>query len=58
MAVPGEQVEMFSFDHDLGEFVATGTATVSEDGTQICSDPGFGIVKSGWHDGLYYTTMP
>jgi len=47
-APPGTQVEMFSFDHDLGEFVAIGTATVTGDGAQLCSDPGFGIVKSGW----------
>jgi len=45
---PGTQVEMYSFDHDLGEFVAIGTATVTADGSQLCSDPGFGIVKSGW----------
>lgn len=46
---PGTQMEMFSFDHDLGEFVAIGTATVTEDGAQLCSDAGFGIVKAGWH---------
>jgi len=46
---PGAQVEMFSFDHDQGEFVAIGTATVEADGSRICSDPGFGVVKAGWH---------
>ncbi len=46
---PGTITEMFSFDHDLGAFVAIGTGTVSEDGTVIRSDPGFGIVKAGWH---------
>ncbi|MEM9557543.1 MAG: carboxypeptidase regulatory-like domain-containing protein [Acidobacteriota bacterium] len=45
----GSQVEMFSFDHDQGAFVAVGTATVQPDGTQICSDPGFGVFKAGWH---------
>ena len=45
---PGSQTEMFSFDHDLGEFVAIGTATVTADGAQLCSDPGFGVVKAGW----------
>ncbi|RME36243.1 MAG: hypothetical protein D6794_08785, partial [Deltaproteobacteria bacterium] len=45
---PGEQAEVFSFDHDIGAFVSVGTATVSEDGAQLTSDPGFGIVKSGW----------
>lgn len=46
---PGTVTEMFSFDHDLGEFVSIGTGTVSEDGLIIRSDPGFGIVKAGWH---------
>lgn len=45
---PGEQAELYSFDHDLGEFVAIGPGTVTADGAQLCSDPGFGIVKGGW----------
>jgi len=45
----GTVAEMFSFDHDLGEFVSIGTGTVSEDGRVVRSDPGFGIVKAGWH---------
>jgi len=48
---PGEVTEMYSFDHDLGQFVAIGTGTVSEDGTIIRSDPGVGIIKGGWHCG-------
>ncbi len=44
----GQIVEMYGFDHDLAAFVAVGTATVSPDGSQICSDPGFGVTKSGW----------
>ncbi len=49
MAMPAGQVtEVFNFDHDVGEFVAVGTATVSEDGKVMCSDPGFGVTKSGW----------
>lgn len=48
-APPGQILEMFSFDHDIGSFVSVGTATVSANGSQICSDPGFGVVKSGWH---------
>jgi Glucodextranase, domain B/Carboxypeptidase regulatory-like domain len=46
---PGEVTEMYSFDHDLGQFVAIGTGAVSEDGTTIVSDAGVGIIKSGWH---------
>lgn len=45
---PGAHSEMFSFDHDLETWVSIGPATVSEDGAQICSDPGYGIVKAGW----------
>jgi sugar lactone lactonase YvrE len=48
---PGEVTEIYSFDHDMGSFVATGTATVSEDGTLLRSDPGMGILKGGWHCG-------
>jgi hypothetical protein len=48
---PGSITELYSFDHDVGSFVAIGTGTVSEDGTVIVSDPGVGIVKGGWHCG-------
>jgi PKD repeat protein len=48
---PGEVTEMYSFDHDLGSFVAIGTGTVSADGTVVKSDPGVGIIKGGWHCG-------
>ena len=48
---PGQVIELFSFDHDLVQFVAIGTARVSADGAQICSDPGFGVMKSGWGGG-------
>ena len=44
---PGEVTEMYSFDHDLGQFVSIGTGTVSQDGTIIASDPGVGIIKGG-----------
>jgi hypothetical protein len=50
-ARPGEVTELYSFDHDMGSFVATGTATVSEDGLVLRSDPGTGIIKGGWHCG-------
>ncbi len=48
-APPGQQVEIFSFDHDVGEFVALGVATISKDGQFMASDSGFGLTKSGWH---------
>lgn len=48
---PRAVTEMYSFDHDLASFVAIGTATVSEDGSVISSDPGVGVLKAGWHCG-------
>ena len=45
---PGQQTEMYSFDHDLEEFVAIGLGTVSDDGLVVKSNPGVGIVKAGW----------
>lgn len=47
----GQKTEMYSFDHDLGQFVSIGPGTVSEDGTVIHSDPGVGVIKGGWHCG-------
>lgn len=46
---PGEVVDLFSFDHDLGRFVVVGTGQVSQDGRVIESVPGFGVIKAGWH---------
>ena len=46
---PGQVVEVYSFDHDLEQFVSGGTARVSEDGSVIVADPGFGLRVSGWH---------
>lgn len=48
---PGTVTEMYSFDHDLSQFVAIGPATVSDDGTVITSNPGVGVIKAGWHAG-------
>ena len=47
----GTVTEIFSFHHDLEQFVSEGTARVSEDGSVIVSDPGFGLSVSGWHGG-------
>jgi hypothetical protein len=48
---PGGITELYSFDHDLGQFVSIGTGSVSDDGSVIRSDPGVGIIKAGWHCG-------
>src|SRR5262249_11819337 len=48
---PRAVTEMYSYDHDLASFVAIGSATVSDDGSVIRSDPGVGVLKAGWHCG-------
>jgi hypothetical protein len=48
---PRAVTEMYSYDHDLASFVAIGSATVSDDGSTITSDPGAGVIKAGWHCG-------
>ncbi len=47
---PGTQIEMYSFDHDLEDWISIGTGTVDDRGV-LCTDPGFGVVKAGWHGG-------
>jgi hypothetical protein len=48
---PREVTEMYSFDHDIGSFVAIGTGVVSDDGQVIRSSAGVGVLKAGWHCG-------
>ncbi len=36
------------WDHDLGQYVPMGRATVSEDGAFLITDAGSGITKAGW----------
>lgn len=48
---PGEVTELYSFDHDLGQFVSIGPGTVSEDGSVVRSAAGVGVLKGGWHCG-------
>ncbi len=45
---PGTVVDIFSFDHDMGEYVSAGSAEVTPDGLSVVSRPGFGVSKSGW----------
>ena len=49
--LPGAEVEMYSYDHDLEEFVTIGLGTVNKEGTVITSNPGVGVIKAGWHCG-------
>jgi len=48
---PGAQVEMYSYDHDLEEFVSIGLGTVNTDGSLIQTNTGVGVIKAGWHCG-------
>jgi len=48
---PRAVTEFYSYDHDLGMFVAIGNGTVSNDGSVIASNPGVGVLKAGWHCG-------
>jgi hypothetical protein len=48
---PRQVTEMYSFDHDIGSFVAIGTGEVSDDGRVIRSSKGVGVLKAGWHCG-------
>ncbi len=45
----GKIVNLYSFDHELGQWVSIGTGSVTEDGAFIASDPGVGIIHGGWH---------
>lgn len=47
----GAQVEMYSYDHDLEEFVSIGLGTVNAEGSVIISNNGVGVIKAGWHCG-------
>jgi hypothetical protein len=46
---PGQVAEVFSYRHDLEQFVSEGTSRVSDDGAFIVTDPGFGLHVSGWN---------
>lgn len=48
---PGAEVEMYSYDHDLEDFVTIGWGTVTNDGKEIRSNIGVGVIKAGWHCG-------
>jgi len=45
---PGEKRLVWSFDHDAGKWITTGTVTVSADGSVMVSDPGSGVKTLGW----------
>ncbi len=48
-AAPGTKLNFLSFDHTTGRLVIEGTATVSDDGLTVATDPDTGITHPGWH---------
>jgi RHS repeat-associated protein len=48
-APPGSKADLYFFDLSIGTWNIWGTGTVSQDGTQIVSDPGFGLPRLAWH---------
>ena len=48
-AAPGTQANLWFFDLAAGQWQTWGTGTVSADGSQVVSDPGFGLPRFAWH---------
>ena len=46
---PGTRLNLWFFDLAAGNWQTWGTGTVSADGTQVVSDPGFGLPRFAWH---------
>ena len=46
--IPGQEYDMVTFDHDLGQWVSMGPGIVSEDGATVTSKQGYGIREAGW----------
>ncbi|WIV97651.1 PKD domain-containing protein [Kinneretia aquatilis] len=45
---PGDNLPVVQWDHDLGQYVPMGRATVSADGAWLVTDAGSGVTKAGW----------
>src|SRR5439155_321231 len=48
-AAPGTKADLYFFDLAIGGWNTWGTGTVSADGKQVVSDPGFGLPRLAWH---------
>ena len=46
--IAGDNLPVVQWDHDLGQYVPMGRATVSGDGAYLITDAGSGITKAGW----------
>src|SRR2546426_9028756 len=48
-SAPGTKADLYFFDLAIGGWNTWGTGTVSADGKQVVSDPGFGLPRLAWH---------
>jgi RHS repeat-associated protein len=48
-AEPGTVADMYFFDVTIGNWAVWGTGTVTEDGRQVVTNPGFGLPRFAWH---------
>jgi RHS repeat-associated protein len=48
-APPGASADLWYFDLVAGGWTVWGTGTVTADGRQIASDPGYGLPRLAWH---------
>ncbi|MFV2069587.1 MAG: Ig-like domain-containing protein, partial [Pirellulales bacterium] len=46
---PGERTLLLSYNHAAGRWDPAGSATVSDDGLTVVSDPGTGVAAPGWN---------
>jgi large repetitive protein len=46
--IPGDNLPVVQWDHDLNQYVPMGRATVSGDGAFLVTDVGSGLTKAGW----------
>lgn len=48
LEIPGDNLPVVQWDHDLNQYVPMGRATVSDDGAFLITDAGSGLTKAGW----------
>ena len=48
LEVPGDNLPVVQWDHDLNQYVPMGRATVRNDGAFLITDAGSGLTKAGW----------
>ena len=48
LEVPGDNLPVVQWDHDLNQYVPMGRATVSNDGAFLITNAGSGLTKAGW----------